>query len=195
MTLSSEYFNNLYAAADDPWGFGDRWYEKRKRALTLALLPDLEYAAVLELGCSIGVLTEELAPRCRSLLATDVSSAAVDAARSRCAHLPQVTVVQGAVVPSGAFDLVVVSEVLYYFELEAARRFADEVMQTPTVVAVHWRHPVADYPISGDEAHGVLLDAACRAGHVGVVRYEDDDVIAAVWAKDGRSLADREGLT
>ena len=40
MTLPGDYFDGVYAAGPDPWGFTDRWYEERKRAVTLAALPD-----------------------------------------------------------------------------------------------------------------------------------------------------------
>ena len=39
MTLAAGYFDRLYAADPDPWGFTSRWYEQRKYALTVAALP------------------------------------------------------------------------------------------------------------------------------------------------------------
>ena len=39
------------------------------------------YASAFEPGCSIGVLTAQLAPRCDRLLACDVAAAAVESAR------------------------------------------------------------------------------------------------------------------
>ena len=39
MTVGPAYFEGMYAASPDPWGFQSRWYERRKYALTLALLP------------------------------------------------------------------------------------------------------------------------------------------------------------
>ena len=83
MSLGPEYFEDLYARHADPWGFADRWYEQRKRALLLASLPRPRFARAFEPGCSIGVLTAELAPRCDALLATDVAEGALSAARER----------------------------------------------------------------------------------------------------------------
>ena len=39
VTLGTGYFDAMYQAADDPWGFESRWYEQRKYAISLALLP------------------------------------------------------------------------------------------------------------------------------------------------------------
>ena len=198
MTLPGSYFEALYSSSGDPWGFTDRWYEQRKRALTLALLPDARYGRAFEPGCSIGVLTRELAARCADLLASDVAPVAVSAARERCADLPHVRVEQGCLPeawPPGRFDLVVLSEVLYYFALDQAQEIARSAMSTgDTVVAVHWRHEVADYPISGDQAHAVLDTAATSQGLTRLAVHTDEDLVAGVWSRDPRSVAARTGL-
>ena len=118
-TLPGGYFDALYARHDDPWGFETRWYERRKRAITLASLPEERYATVLEIGCSIGVLTEQLAARCASILAVDISQQAVDRARARLRQQGHVTVERADVgrrFPERHFDLVMLSEVGYYFD-------------------------------------------------------------------------------
>ena len=92
MTLDPGYFRDRYAASADPWGLAERWYEARKYALTVALLPRQRYGAAFEPGCSIGVLTAQLAPRCDRLLACDAVPDAVAATRSRAAGLPGVRV-------------------------------------------------------------------------------------------------------
>lgn len=198
MTLPPSYFDDMYADSADPWGFTDRWYERRKRALTLALLPDAHYGSAYEPGCSIGVLTRELAGRCDRLLATDVAPAAVDAARSRCAGLPQVVVEQATLPadwPEERVDLVLLSEVGYYFAREAAVQLATSAFAgADTVVAVHWRHPVDDYPLSGDEVHRILEDAAARQGFGWITQHVDDDIRGDVWSIDPRSVATRAGL-
>jgi trans-aconitate methyltransferase len=186
VTLPESYFDDLYAASPDPWGFASRWYEQRKRALTLALLPAPRYASAFEPGCSIGVLTRELATRCDDLLATDVSAAAVHATRARCADLPHVRVEQGGLPvgwPPDVPDLVVLSEVAYYLEAHEAREVARRAARSDTVLAVHWRHHVADYPLGGDEVHKMLGEAAA------------DDLISDVWSRDARSVATRGGLS
>lgn len=198
MTLPPAYFDDLYDRSPDPWGFEDRWYEKRKRALTLALLPAQRYGTAFEPGCSVGVLTHDLAARCDRLLAIDISPAAVARARDRCAGLSHVRVECADIAdawPEQTFDLVVLSEVLYYFSSDRARGVARlAAASAHTLVSVHWRHPVADYPLSGDNADALLATAADGAGLRCVGRYGDEDLLAGIWTRDRASVAHREGL-
>jgi SAM-dependent methyltransferase len=200
-TMRAEYFDQMYAAADDPWGFTTRWYEQRKYALTLALLPQQRYASALELGCSIGVLTEQLASRCDQLLAVDVAAAAVRAAARRVAGHPGVSVEQRAVPadwPGGDFDLIVASEFLYYFGgdalAEVLGRCRGALRPGGTLVAVHWRHPVAEYPRSGDSVHQAL---ATLPGLARLADHREPDFVAEVYQRsDGPavSVAQATGL-
>lgn len=198
MTLPPSYFDDMYAASEDPWGFTHRWYERRKRALTLALLPDERYTAAYEPGCSIGVLTRELACRCDRVFATDVAAAAVDAARRACGDAPHVTITRAGVLdgwPDHALDLVVLSEVAYYFGPADAERVAARAFAAGgTVVAVHWRHPVTDYPLGGDQVHAILAEAAGHAQMSRLAQYADDDLLAEVWSANPQSVATRAGL-
>ena len=50
-------------AESDPWGYERHWYEKRRRALIAAMLPDAALGQVLEIGCSTGLITQLLAAR------------------------------------------------------------------------------------------------------------------------------------
>jgi methylase of polypeptide subunit release factors len=73
----------MYASSADPWELGSRWYEQRKYAITLALLPRQRYRHAFEPGCSVGVLTALLTQRCLQVTATDVAAAALDGADRR----------------------------------------------------------------------------------------------------------------
>ena len=79
VTLGAGYFEDMYKAASDPWGFEDRWYERRKYAISVAQLPESRYRSAFEPGCSVGVLTRMLARRCDRLLSCDLAEAAVGA--------------------------------------------------------------------------------------------------------------------
>ena len=196
--LGREYFDAMYARSADPWGFTDRWYEARKRAVTLAALPEERYGSVLEIGCSIGVLTEQLAARSDALLAVDVSEAAVASARERLAGDPHVRIEQADAaggLPEGRYDLVVLSEVGYYFEPDALVALIGRVRAAladgGTVLACHWRHPVHDYVQGGDGVHAALAE------HLGLhrlVRHEERDFVLEVFSDDERSVAARTGL-
>lgn len=162
--LDPGYFDRLYAEKADPWDFAGNAYEMAKYAATVAALPRPRYASAVEVGCSIGFLTEKLAARCDRLLGTDVADAALDAARKRCAALPQVSFERSGLpdtAPAGPFDLIVFSEVLYYFDragLEAIVRGLGPAMPAGTdIVMVHWLGPTPDYPMTGDEAVDAFL--------------------------------------
>ena len=62
MTLKAPYFDRLYGSRPDPWDFRSRPYEIRKRASRWPVFPSAHYSTVFEPGCSIGVLTSDLAP-------------------------------------------------------------------------------------------------------------------------------------
>lgn len=199
MSLPAQYFDSLYGKSPDPWGFETRWYEERKRAVTLAMLPERSYGRVYEPGCSIGTLTRELAPRCRFLLATDSAAEAVRAARVACRQHSHVVIEQATIPddwPPADFDLVVLSEIAYYFgEADLARLLMLAFRDARTVLAVHWRHPVADYPMTGDATHEVMNSFAAHRGFRLAAHYLDDDFQATLWTRDRRSVAAREGLS
>jgi LmbE family N-acetylglucosaminyl deacetylase/SAM-dependent methyltransferase len=192
-------FDATHARQADPWGVTTRWYERRKRAITLASLPDERLGSVLEIGCSIGVVTAELAERASSVLALDVSLVAVEHARTRVADRPHVRVEQADVTrglpDAGSFDLVLVSEVGYYLDPEQFERLLDEIERvlTPTgvVVACHWRHGADDFRQSGDDVHAAL---GRRPGLHAVAQHVEADFVVDVRSRDGRSVAARTGL-
>ncbi|MEU3016797.1 MULTISPECIES: SAM-dependent methyltransferase [unclassified Nocardiopsis] len=202
MSVGRGYFDSVYAGEADPWGFRSRWYEHRKRALTLASLTRERYARAFEPGCSIGVLTSGLAARCDALLAWEVVPEAAARARSALTGAEHVEVGRAAVPeewPGGGFDLVVLSELLYYFDdADLATVLALTVRSlTPegTVVAVHWRHPVRDHVRSGDDAHRAV-DAVPGLDRT-VLHVERDfqlGVYECPGVRGSRSVAEREGL-
>jgi SAM-dependent methyltransferase len=202
VTLRAAYFDAMYQAAADPWGFGDRWYEQRKYAISLAQLPAARYRSAFEPGCSVGVLTRLLAGRCDTLLSCDLAAAAVRAAAGRTSDLPHVRVEQRDIPgqwPAGRFDLIVLSEILYYFgdhDLEQVLENSVAALEPEgTLLAVHWRHPVADYPRSGDDVHRVLAD---WPGLARLVRHTEPDFLAEVYLRtEGApvSVAQATGLT
>jgi SAM-dependent methyltransferase len=201
VTLGPAHFRERYAASPDPYGLADRWYETRKYALSVALLPRERYTAAFEPGCSIGVLTTHLAARCERLLAWDAVPDAVASAQARTAGLPGVLVQQRVIPgqwPEQSFDLIVFSELLYYFDdtdLDTVLGCAlGSLRPGGQLLAVHWRHPAPDHPRTGDEVHEIL--AAC-SGLARLARYRDPDFTAEVYAPadgDLRSVAQAGGI-
>ena len=155
-TLPSSYFEEKYRLEIDPWQFRTSEYERAKYQATLAALTKSKYVAALEVGCSIGVLTRLLAPRCKNLLAIDTSATAIAAARSendpniqfRVATLPKEF-------PTQSFDLIVLSEVLYYFTVPDLDRVAlsctEALAPEAELILCHWLGET-DYPLTGVEA-------------------------------------------
>ena len=201
MSLPVTYFDRMYAADPDPWQFRSRWYEQRKYALTLAALPRRRYRAGFEPGCSIGELTAGLAARCDTLLAADAAEAAVRTVAERLAAQENVRVERRRLQddwPSGTFDLIVLSEVAYYLADDDLDRLVDAVLAGlepgGDLVLVHWRHPVADYPLDGDAVHAVF---AGRPGLERTVAHVEADFRLEVYARvppAARSVAAHEGL-
>jgi SAM-dependent methyltransferase len=201
MTLGPGYFHECYAGSADPYGLADRWYEARKYAVSVALLPRERYGDAFEPGCSIGVLTTRLAARCDRLLACDAVPEAVAAAQARTEGLPGVRVerrVMPAQWPLRTFDLIVLSELLYYFDdadLGQLLRLAiGSLHRGGQLLAVHWRHPAPHHPRTGDDVHELL------GGHAGLARlacYRDPDFTAEVYTHadgDLRSVAQAGGI-
>ena len=182
-------FDDLHHDNDDPWSVVTSWFERRKRALTLAALPDEHYRRALEIGCSLGLLAGDLATRCDELVALDRSDVAVERARHHLGGVPNVQV-EAAVVPrdwpSGTFDLVVVSEVGYFLspvELEGLlARVRQSLAPGGHVVLCHWRHPIVGWPLDGDRVHD-LWRAASR--HEPLVVHRERDFLLEVHTHPG----------
>ena len=163
-SLGRDYFEDLYAKEADPWRFATSDYEREKYDVTLDALPRARYARGLEIGCSIGILTRRLAERCDRLLATDIAEEPLRAARLRSADAPWVEFARSAAPgewPGGTFDLILLSEVVYYLSRAAVDLLAKRVVRSLAsggdLVLVHWTGET-DYPLSGDEASERLLE-------------------------------------
>lgn len=161
-TLRPEYFDELYRQNPDPWEFATSAYEKAKYADTIGALSHPLYPKALEIGCSIGVLTALLASRCGELLGIDFAEQALEQARERCKHLQNVRFQKMAVpgeFPEGPFDLMVVSEVAYYWSAEDFRRVRDlAAVHQPAggqLLLVHWTPTEKDHVHTGDQVHEI----------------------------------------
>jgi SAM-dependent methyltransferase len=186
--IPDEHFDRMYAHSTDPWGLAHSWYEHRRHAIMLALLPYQRYRHAFEPGCSIGVLTERLTYRAQYVTATDVAIAALDGTSRRLragGRREQVTLLRRSIDepwPPGPFDLVVLSEVCYYLHADALRGMLDReclrLMRGATVVASHWRRPLHGYPMTGDHTQDII--AATPGLHM-IGSYRDADVAIEVF--------------
>jgi SAM-dependent methyltransferase len=165
-SLDAGYFERVYAASADPWHFATSPYENEKYDATLAVLGSRRFASAFEIGCSIGVLTARLAERCDALLSVDINATALAAARERCAGAPNVRFAQMTVprdFPAESFDLIVLSEVAYYWsdaDLALARDRIAGGAPGGLLELVHFLPKVEDYVRDGDAVHEAFLNDA-----------------------------------
>lgn len=166
LLANAAYFEALYRAQDDPWGYATSPYEQSKYQVTIDALPRDRYESALEIGCSIGVFTALLAHRCQRLLAVDASPTAVQRTRERCRHMSHVQAEQRCIpseFPAATFDLITLAETGYYLTsadlLETARRSTSALRPGGHLLLVHHTEPIDDATMSGDAVHATILQA------------------------------------
>ena len=118
--------------------------------------------------------------------ATELSPTAVQAAQQRIAryqhvHLEQAALPAPAPGPPGSYDLVVLSEVLYYLppdEREASLRAAEAAVgDDGDLVVVHWRHHPDDAFLAGASANE---EVRSRPGWRSLTVHDDTDFVLDV---------------
>jgi predicted TPR repeat methyltransferase len=163
----SSHFAALYESSPDPWGFADDPYERAKYQHSIDVLGSRgHFSAGLEVGCSIGVLTRLLAPRCETLLGVDLVDQPLRVAVERCADQPWVSFRRMQVPaewPDQRFDLIVLSEVLYFLSPDDIDRLVGRVtgslLPQGRVVLVNWLGE-SDDPMTGDAAAERFISAS-----------------------------------
>lgn len=180
------YFEEMYRDDTDPWGFENSPYEQRKYAVTVASLPNDRYHTAYEPGCSVGVLSEMLATRCDNLFSSDIIPAALDRAAQRLRGQPHVRIQELCIPdqwPPGPFDLVVLSEIAYYFEPTELGRVMARVMESTVpgahVVGVHWLGQT-NYPLTGECTNRII--GRTRGLHT-LVHHRDEEFVLDVWQR------------
>ncbi|MEV8347010.1 class I SAM-dependent DNA methyltransferase [Streptomyces niveus] len=186
-TFSREYFDRRYTRDPDPWGLATKWYERRKYALTVASLPKAHYRNCFEPGCSIGELTRLLAPRCTRLLAVDFAESALEQARTAVRDFEHVEVRQATLpeqLPGDRYDLVIVSELLYYLSGEDLDLMLDGLvdrMETGgDLVAVHCRATDRRHGYDGFNVHSSI---EARVELERLVHHEDEEFVLDVFRR------------
>ena len=226
---SETYFDALYHNNTDPWQYQTRWYEKRKRDICLALLPQQYYNTAIELGCGNGIFSELLAHRCHALVSIDGNAQAVRLAKQRVTALRHVRILQEVIpnvlsnLPSAlmqayplsddtlaskpAFDLMVISEILYYLSLEDIDIVIDWIEKhlAPygTLLCCHWRYPIDGFKMNGELVHQRLqqaFDWVANSREDGQAAFHhqskisDSDFLLDVWQRTSTSIARQENL-
>ena len=162
-TTSQAFFEDKYQREGDPWNFAGSPYEQHRYDVIIAALEHRRYGRTFEPGCSVGVLTARLAAICGCVEAIDISPAAVQHARMRCKHLPDVEITCGALphfLPRGIYDLIVFSEIGYYLPEDELFNLGNILVQRlapgGVLIAAHWLGASQDHLLSGGRVHQIL---------------------------------------
>jgi 2-polyprenyl-3-methyl-5-hydroxy-6-metoxy-1,4-benzoquinol methylase len=165
-SLLPSYFDAKYREDIDPWQFRTSTYERDKFKATLDAFARPHYQSVLEVGCAIGVLSTLIATRCERLVAVDGSSTAIDEASLQ--QLPNLRFSKAFLpdeFPDEMFDLIVLSEVLYYFSALDLKTLAEKCLSslqpTAEVILCHWLGET-NYPLAGRQASDLFAQALAR---------------------------------
>jgi SAM-dependent methyltransferase len=181
-SVSPSYFEEKYRGDIDPWRFRTSPYEREKYDATVHALTKPRYRNGLEVGCAIGVLSALLAPRCEQLIAMDSSPTAIaEATRQNRPNVRFERDVLPDEFPDGVYELIVLSEVLYYFAdndlMNLAQRCLDALAARGEMILCHWLGET-DYPLTGQQAGDLFAKAVSRRRptrlilHEGVYRLE-----------------------
>lgn len=130
MNARTIHFQTLYDRSSDPWSFETSPYERNKYAATLEALGGRRYHNAIEVGCSIGVLSAMLAGRCTRFLGVELNEKAARRARERLAGRVSARVLVAEVPrtwPRDCYDLVVLSEILYFLSADEIEQVAGHV--------------------------------------------------------------------
>ncbi len=153
----------MYEVTQDPWSFATSAYELDKYDTTMSSLGAFHYRRCFEPACSIGVLTQLLAARADGVVACDGSAVAIERARTRLSAAPHVELVAAAIPewwPPGSFDLIVLSELGYYWDIdgwgEVIERCRASLVPGGEVMAVHWLGAAPDHVLDGETVHREL---------------------------------------
>ncbi len=162
-TTSPAFFEAKYRADDDPWRFAESGYELDRYRAIIRALGGTRFRHAWEPGCSVGVLTEQLAAVCDRVDACDLSPTAVERARIRCARLPGVTIRCASLTepaPIQDCDLIVLSEIGYYFTSLAWSAMLCSIVNAmqagATLLAAHWLGNSPDHILHGDKVHALM---------------------------------------
>ena len=162
-TTSQFFFDQKYRRNSDPWNFATSEYERARYATILRVLNGRRYSRALESGCSIGVLSAQLAAQCDHLECIDFSPAAISMARERCRNISNITFTCASILDfasPGPFDLIVFSEIGYYFDAETlfalAQRLVSHLANDGIFLAEHWLGVSDDHVLGGQRVHEIL---------------------------------------
>ena len=195
--LERAYFDDLYRRDPDPWDFATSDYERDKYADSLAALGDRRFAPRARGRAARSACSRRRWPaRCGELGGGRVARRPSPRRASGPPALANVHVGQATLpedMPAGAFDLIVCSEVLYYWDERLLEHGLDALAGAlepgGLLLAVHWPERTREYPLQGDEVH----ERAGAARRPGAGRTATTDPTTGSTCFDAR-VSSRRGL-
>jgi len=164
MAVSRPHLDRLYVDTDDPWDFRASSYERIRFTATVAALPRPHYHHALEVGCGNGELARRIAPSCAAYTGVDAVERALAAARKVVPNGRFVQAFLPCALPVGNYDLIVLSEILYFLDEDGLYDLAGQVdarWPGADVVSVTWLGPSGN-SIEGDAALACFAQATTR---------------------------------
>lgn len=176
MSVTPSELDRKYADTDDPWDFRTSGYEQAKFAATRGALSRGRYRSALELGCGNGTLAQHLSAVCDRYLGLDAVERAVQSARRtvpaaefRQAWLPDD-------LPTGWFDLIILSEILYFLDRQDVTRLARDVLsrwEDAEILCVTWLGDTG-HALQGEEALEIFNNVRPADRRLSLLRQTSD---------------------
>ena len=122
-------FSKLYKEIKDPWHYNTSAYEKERFKEIIRLAKTVPYKNILEIGSAEGHLTKSLTDISGNVTCLEISKDAISRAKQKAPKAKYINIsFQNFDSRGQKFDLIVCSEVLYYFKNKRAAIFKMENM-------------------------------------------------------------------
>lgn len=110
-------FEKLFKDYKDPWSFETSKFEKDRFTKILSIAKTVPHESILEIGPAEGHLTEKLTKIAKNVTAIEISEAAIKRAKGKAPKAKYINTSFEKFEPGPQkFDLVIASEVFYYFK-------------------------------------------------------------------------------
>ncbi|WP_404862903.1 class I SAM-dependent DNA methyltransferase [Georhizobium sp. MAB10] len=159
-SINLDGFENLFQCDPDPWDYETSAFEAHKRSVLLRHAGLSPRGRVLELACANGVTTQALMNVGLRVTALDGSLTAISQAQARLGKISRLRLLHANLpegMPKERFDLIVVSEIVYYLGSIAARQLAKSVANRVSpggrVVVLHHHVNFPDASVNPEHAH------------------------------------------
>lgn len=174
MAVDINHLRSLYANTHDPWDFEHSTYEHSKFKATRQALSRERYDATFELGCGNGQLARRLSEVSVRYTGMDAVDKALSAARKAVPTGTFLTGYYPCPLPNDSFDLIILSEILYFLDYEGIGLLATDIgthWPEAELICVSWRGPSGN-DLQGDDAVSTFIGALSTHVFECIVRME-----------------------